>query len=108
MVRSNNSKRRNDERMEAILPRSPLVDKDNESFHNLPIRAEVVEWQTRTFEGRVGKPMRVQVPPSAPSILTTEYNSHTSKFCSASNGIKAGLEPGVLKGIFPLHGVTGA
>ena len=31
--------------------------------------AEVVEWQTRTFEGRVGKPVRVQIPPSAP-ILT--------------------------------------
>ena len=28
--------------------------------------AEVVEWQTRTFEGRVGKPVRVQIPPSAP------------------------------------------
>ncbi len=52
--------------MVAILPLSPLVDKDNERFHNLPVRAEVVEWQTRTFEGRVGKPMRVQVPPSAP------------------------------------------
>jgi len=24
-------------------------------------------WQTRTFEGRVGQPMRVQVPPSAPT-----------------------------------------
>src|SRR6185436_10340467 len=24
-------------------------------------------WQTRTFEGRVGKPMRVRVPPPAPS-----------------------------------------
>ncbi|CUS33720.1 hypothetical protein COMA2_140045 [Candidatus Nitrospira nitrificans] len=30
--------------------------------------AEVVEWQTRTFEGRVAKAVRVQVPPSAPSI----------------------------------------
>src|SRR6266581_9105382 len=29
--------------------------------------AEVVEWQTRTFEGRVGKPVRVQIPPSAPN-----------------------------------------
>ncbi len=65
-MRNKNSKRPNDERMEAILPLSLLVDKDNESFHNLLIRAEVVEWQTRTFEGRVGKPMRVQVPPSAP------------------------------------------
>ena len=28
--------------------------------------AEVVEWQTRTFEGRVAQAVRVQVPPSAP------------------------------------------
>ncbi len=34
------------------------------------LRAEVVKWQTRTFEGRVGKPMRVQVPPSAPKHPT--------------------------------------
>ena len=55
--------------MVAILPLCPLVDKNNKRFHNLPGRAEVVEWQTRTFEGRVGKPMRVQVPPSAPTSL---------------------------------------
>ena len=30
--------------------------------------AEVVEWQTRTFEGRVAQAVRVQVPPSAPLI----------------------------------------
>jgi two-component system, NarL family, response regulator DevR len=29
--------------------------------------AEVVEWQTRTFEGRVAQAVRVQVPPSAPT-----------------------------------------
>jgi hypothetical protein len=29
--------------------------------------AEVVKWQTRTFEGRVAQAVRVQVPPSAPS-----------------------------------------
>jgi hypothetical protein len=32
------------------------------------LSAEVVEWQTRTFEGRVAKAVRVQVPPSAPSV----------------------------------------
>jgi hypothetical protein len=32
--------------------------------------AEVVEWQTRTFEGRVAKAVRVQVPPSAPKIIS--------------------------------------
>ena len=35
---------------------------------NILLSAEVVEWQTRTFEGRVAKAVRVQVPPSAPSI----------------------------------------
>src|ERR1041384_5796851 len=29
--------------------------------------ARVVEWQTRTFEGRMPKGMRVQVPPRAPT-----------------------------------------
>jgi hypothetical protein len=32
----------------------------------LPQDARVVEWQTRTFEGRMPKGMRVQVPPRAP------------------------------------------
>ena len=31
--------------------------------------AEVVEWQTRTFEGRVAQAVRVQVPPSAPNVF---------------------------------------
>lgn len=30
--------------------------------------ARVVEWQTRTFEGRMPKGMRVQVPPRAPNL----------------------------------------
>jgi hypothetical protein len=30
-----------------------------------PLDARVVEWQTRTFEGRMPKGMRVQVPPRA-------------------------------------------
>ncbi len=34
---------------------------------NILLRAEVVEWQTRTFEGRVAQAVRVQVPPSAPN-----------------------------------------
>jgi hypothetical protein len=29
----------------------------------LPLDARVVEWQTRTFEGRMQKGTRVQVPP---------------------------------------------
>ena len=36
---------------------------------NIPLGAEVVEWQTRTFEGRVAQAVRVQVPPSAPTYL---------------------------------------
>ena len=35
-------------------------------FKLLP-SAEVVKWQTRTFEGRVAQAVRVQVPPSAPN-----------------------------------------
>ena len=35
-------------------------------LHN-PHRVEVAEWQTRTFEGRVGKPVRVQVLAPAPN-----------------------------------------
>ena len=92
--------------MVAILPLCPLVDKNNKRFHNLPGRAEVVEWQTRTFEGRVGKPMRVQVPPSAPTSLLL-YNRLPHQSCTSRKFV-AGLEPGVLKRVFSLHGVTGA
>ncbi len=38
-----------------------------EFFKLLPV-AEVVKWQTRTFEGRVAQAVRVQVPPSAPTF----------------------------------------
>jgi hypothetical protein len=34
-------------------------------FTNHHLSARVVEWQTRTFEGRMPKGMRVQVPPRA-------------------------------------------
>jgi hypothetical protein len=36
----------------------------------LPLDARVVEWQTRTFEGRMPKGLRVQVPPRAQSPAT--------------------------------------
>ena len=36
-------------------------------FSKLLPSAEVVKWQTRTFEGRVAQAVRVQVPPSAPN-----------------------------------------
>jgi hypothetical protein len=38
-----------------------------ESFGAYASNARVVEWQTRTFEGRMPKGMRVQVPPRAPN-----------------------------------------
>ena len=43
--------------------------------------AEVVKWQTRTFEGRVAQAVRVQVPPSAPNSVcsyseSSEASSH--------------------------------
>jgi hypothetical protein len=38
----------------------------------LAYRARVVEWQTRTFEGRMPKGMRVQVPPRALLFLPME------------------------------------
>jgi hypothetical protein len=37
---------------------------------NILLSAEVVEWQTRTFEGRVAQAVRVQVPPSAPRFFS--------------------------------------
>src|SRR5438309_8434786 len=36
------------------------------NVHDPRANARVVEWQTRTFEGRMPKGMRVQVPPRAP------------------------------------------
>jgi hypothetical protein len=40
--------------------------------------ARVVEWQTRTFEGRMPKGMRVQVPPRAPPFYSlTRGNTST-------------------------------
>src|SRR5262249_6560767 len=38
-----------------------------EDFDARASKARVVEWQTRTFEGRMPKGMRVQVPPRAPN-----------------------------------------
>ncbi len=37
-----------------------------QAWVHILLSAEVVEWQTRTFEGRVAQAVRVQVPPSAP------------------------------------------
>ena len=42
-----------------------------ESFDARAQKARVVEWQTRTFEGRMPKGMRVQVPPRAQFLITS-------------------------------------
>jgi hypothetical protein len=66
-----------------------------ESFE-LAHKARVVEWQTRTFEGRMPKGMRVQVPPRAPmkirfsgaevnSLLTPQPKART-EFRKAARG----------------------
>ena len=48
------------------LARVPSVSTIHHSFSTShPLNARVVEWQTRTFEGRMPKGMRVQVPPRA-------------------------------------------
>ncbi len=66
-------------------------------FNILPV-AEVVKWQTRTFEGRVAQAVRVQVPPSAPTSshlpdgrfiagVSGGVGSHTHtprRFCAAA------------------------
>ncbi len=44
----------------------PTQDERRFTIDGSRVVAEVVEWQTRTFEGRVAKAVRVQVPPSAP------------------------------------------
>ena len=46
-----------------LTPRDAVPRIDRSSPHPVP---EWWNWQTRTFEGRVGKPMRVRVPPPAP------------------------------------------
>ena len=42
-------------------------------FFKLLLSAEVVKWQTRTFEGRVAQAVRVQVPPSAPNQACSSW-----------------------------------
>ena len=41
--------------------------------------ARVVEWQTRTFEGRMPKGMRVQVPPRAPNFSACANKPFTAR-----------------------------
>src|ERR1700730_9515044 len=41
--------------------------------------ARVVEWQTRTFEGRMAKGMRVQVPPRALKFFPLAQTNHSRR-----------------------------
>src|SRR5439155_11965498 len=55
----------------AKVSKTALTKRLRPTIRNLPFInhssfARVVEWQTRTFEGRMPKGMRVQVPPRAP------------------------------------------
>jgi hypothetical protein len=59
MSESKSKKTGTTKRLRALLRHLPFT------IHVL--NARVVEWQTRTFEGRMPKGMRVQVPPRAPN-----------------------------------------
>src|SRR5215216_6836574 len=61
-----------------------------------PLDARVVEWQTRTFEGRMPKGLRVQVPPRAPPPYNERCNARLIK---ASRGISAPIG-------FEQHGIA--
>src|SRR5207237_8993423 len=72
-----------------------------ESFDPRTSEARVVEWQTRTFEGRMPKGMRVQVPPRAriPIRIAPGANATTFTFrLFRTNNLRyvAVMEPFVL------------
>ncbi len=52
----------------------------------LLLSAEVVKWQTRTFEGRVAQAVRVQVPPSAPKYSCSQHIVRSSRFDKLTAG----------------------
>jgi hypothetical protein len=62
------------------------VPRSAESFDARAQKARVVEWQTRTFEGRMPKGMRVQVPPRA------LFGSHKVARCDRANMPSAGRD----------------
>ena len=55
------------------------------------LSAEVVEWQTRTFEGRVAQAVRVQVPPSAPRFFSGALASRPNKKSNPSRALPSGF-----------------
>lgn len=54
-------------------------------FSILPV-AEVVKWQTRTFEGRVAQAVRVQVPPSAPIYAPSPVRTREARSYHLARG----------------------
>ena len=68
----------------------------------LPLDARVVEWQTRTFEGRMPKGLRVQVPPRAQSPATCRCDAwpiRTFRLISRSDRLSSNMESLYLIGI---------
>ena len=57
----------------------------------------MVEWQTRTFEGRVAQAVRVQVPPSAP--MSSLIYPILSTTCSSVNPSVVGRKSPNVKAI---------
>src|SRR5690242_1927362 len=60
--------------MSLLLARLPVQRQISRAQH---APARVVEWQTRTFEGRMPKGMRVQVPPRAPFMSAPDVGVMT-------------------------------
>src|SRR5437660_12523385 len=68
--------------------RLPISHLPSSIFQTL---ARVVEWQTRTFEGRMPKGMRVQVPPRAPRAAPLFDNGPCS-FCTTRNAYAVSVQ----------------
>ena len=70
-----------------------------------PLRARVVKWQTRTFEGRMPKGMGVQVPPRALFFLVTSRSVIRLRARAEGDPIGARLTS---RGDLVFYGRTGA
>src|SRR5436853_2661040 len=66
------------------------------NVHDPLSQARVVEWQTRTFEGRMPKGMRVQVPPRAPPRLRRGIAESRISYLQRISNLKFSMEPGDL------------
>ncbi len=68
--KNKSKKRGSTKRLRASLVDLPFTTGNSEELPTVSHKARVVEWQTRTFEGRMPKGMRVQVPPRAFFVAT--------------------------------------